>query len=136
MDLCCINAAISKFFPPQMTHHWKFSAYGSNECNYFYFILTIDCNDAKPATFPTRSHVLSTVQVVMHEAVPFGYNRTYKHQISDVKVEFRLPRISIKNVNQDKIENHYSKLSDMCKSLLLIRSFIASRSVCFLNKVR
>ena len=61
---------------------------------------------------------------------------TIEHPISDVKVEFRLPRISIKNVNQDKIENHYSKFSDMCKSLLLIRSFIASRSVCFLNKVR
>ena len=55
----------------------------------------------------------------IYEAVPFGYNRIYKHPISDVKVEFRLPRISIKkNVNQGKIENHYSKLSGMCKSLL------------------
>ena len=42
----------------------------------------------------------------IYEAVPFGYNRIYKHPISDVKVEFRLPRISIKNVNQGKIENH------------------------------
>ena len=48
----------------------------------------------------------------IYEAVPFGYNRIYKHPISDVKVEFRLPRISIKNVNQGKIENHLSKLSD------------------------
>ena len=46
----------------------------------------------------------------MYEAVPFGYNRIYRHPISDVKVEFRLPRIYIKNVNQGKIENHYSKL--------------------------
>ena len=42
----------------------------------------------------------------IYEAVRFGYNRIYKHPISDVKVEFRLPRIYIKNVNQDKIENH------------------------------
>ena len=48
-----------------MTNDWNFSAYGSNECNYFYFILTRNCNDAKPATDPTRSHVLSTVQVVI-----------------------------------------------------------------------
>ena len=48
----------------------------------------------------------------IYESVSFGYNRIYKHPISDVKVEFRLPRISIKNVNQGKIENHLSKLSD------------------------
>ena len=53
------------FFHPKWPIILNFSAYGSNECKHFYFILTRNCNDAKPATDSTRSHVLLTVQVVI-----------------------------------------------------------------------